>query len=51
MSAADRPQRIALLCTRGRVRVIVCSLCGALVLATAQDRHDAVHRADVRRAE
>ena len=48
-STTPRPWRVVqVLTTRGRLTVIVCSLCGALVAAAGEDRHDAVHRAQLR---
>jgi len=42
-----RPRRFQLLTSRGLVRVIVCPLCAALVLAAGHKRHDAAHRAQL----
>jgi hypothetical protein len=37
---------VRLLTTRGLLRVRVCALCAAVVLADGVDRHAAAHRAD-----
>jgi hypothetical protein len=44
-----RYRRLRLMTARGLLRVRVCPLCGALIVADAAEQHDAVHRADVRR--
>jgi hypothetical protein len=40
-----------LLTTTGLLRVKVCSLCAAVVVAAGADRHDAVHRVERQRRE
>lgn len=42
---------LRLVTARGLFKVRVCGLCGALIVADAALQHDAVHRADVRRAD
>ena len=46
VNARSRPRPIKVFTTCGRLPVIVCPLCAALVVAAGEYRHAAAHRAD-----
>jgi len=47
MSVDRSPRVVALIATRGVVRVRVCRLCGALILAESVTQHEQVHAAQL----